>query len=1762
MKFNLKKLTSLIDEHRKTTTIGIFVLIVSAGILVFLAPALFDYYYEEPLDEEDNDIDSVLWRFGKGMPGTGATMQPEKVSFISGGEEYIVVGTDGGIATLTLDGIISMSYMTFGDVISFELIEDISGDGQKDIVLIVYDRDHANVIAIASSNGEEIWKYDPRVKGYDSETFATREFITYTWDLVVIDDIDDDGTDDVVISSWNRIIALEGDEGDEIWINNDACTNDIWNIEVLDDKIIAGSEAGELVAVDMEDGKLEWVSEIEPTTTILLRSMAVVVEREIASSINDIIIDGDNIIVSADNGYIYLVSGDDGDELDDYEVHEIDEYEDYVGDTSDALTSPYSCERRIFQRAGLKLFEIKDINNDGSNEYMAISFHLEYSEEDFHDIEDLEFEGFIFKCDDDEIDDTLGGDFSYDETLYTASYPEFIRVDSEVRCYFFRNNFEGTTGGESNYQGIYYNDYVTDSLNPTRSTRVVKTGDEWEDEANDDDTRGKYLLNVGDVNEDGSDDLFAISDDGKYLLIDTKNSQTIWSRSKAAGGSELIPIEDIDNDGVRDFLFKKYSDFEPTWREYSGEDIDVPSWNYYGTEEGDPAEDQIIISEFLTISARTGRVIWEFSVPDPAYYEGLREVINIGDVDGDNIDDYAGWIIPSDYPPEVLNHIRDISGGTSVSTTTYGPERNNYVEEAINRALLVGYTRFLAINGSNGLIFWNTPLIDFPYKYYRDYEYGGNYNDPTNPQVNAGEIYHRTYDRIPLNWTNYASDSDRDHILWTNPWDSSTLMHATNLGRESGTTSDSLFDLWGDNGKNHTITSYNSSALALIGNPQTSSSEETKEQDNYNWVVDSESSSGSQKISLEMSFNQSLEIQSDSDYLMIDYAGNLTTKVAQIELFIYNFSDDNWIKISPKSINSTSFTTMQKTFEDIQDIVKAADNNRVKIKIEATDSNSFSLSIDELVVNYIYELGNYTLKAEQAGSTWVTSINLTIPLQFGTDYHELAQIDRISAFKMQTKALIDLTGPEEWRSFNFIYEILNSTSGQWSPFYINASSRYLNKDHPMNAWYGGYKNSSTGGFRHNATSFELSDVLRYDMMYIIRRGTYNPSGLWGIDDGIDFDGENRTIMWPFIDANNNVKIRINITNTNKPFNLTIDSFGLGVFYWGVFGNDWDSSYVYNLETDEWDENLDNILNLKILDFKAINGTGNDSFDVVVVAGFETSGSWSSRLILFNVKNQTINAQWDRNSRDIVPYNIVSITYLNNTQNGWLLSGTFNDPSTLFSHKYIQNANWDNTITNYDNYTDPTITYKATSIDITNQWSQFYEVPGTVEYRWGKLGIILGQYGDYNDYHEKIKIINPDTLATICIINPTNLDYLGRSQYWTTRRNDFSMEGAGYKIRFSYADFTGDGYFEHVALAEGGRVIKIFSGTTVDPGDAFVSIDLEELIEEGEVSDKYNEWSEEVDTSFNLPFASCGDINDDHREDGIVGMQMAKQEWDERLYSKGAAVLCLDITSSSGTDLELIEFENSGDDNDDDDERGFDKDAWQLETYDYEYEWSDDRYEYVDFMENIGDFNDDGEDDIICGHRTYTRAEGAYITGYITDLLDVYNQELLYRFNLESVEAIYPVGDITGDGNNEFILASGESFFCINSEFEVEFKNIDDDDEMSSSRFTIEWETEGDYDYFELVINDNSYCITEYTECKVSLGQGEKKVQIFMYDKSGVVIAVDEVNITVPADYSMWVLTVIIAGISAALVVTYRRMKNKNKGIVLIDKDKKMEELKI
>ena len=267
----------IIRYRYKKYSIAALIIILSLPISNAICFNLFinDFSNNPKIQASDSGEDSIIWKLGRGFPGSGAAMQPRLVNLTEGGTPLIVVGTDGGIATITLDGFLNMSYRTFGPVIDFEIIEDISGDNQNDIVLITYYQEHPNLIAISSNNGSEIWKYKPTIEGISPETYETQNFIPYSWDIKLINDITSDFISEIVISSWHRLIVVNGKSGNKVWMNDLDFTNDVWKIEVVEDingngfeTIIAGSEEGKLIAFDSQDGSKFWTFTVKGLSLI------------------------------------------------------------------------------------------------------------------------------------------------------------------------------------------------------------------------------------------------------------------------------------------------------------------------------------------------------------------------------------------------------------------------------------------------------------------------------------------------------------------------------------------------------------------------------------------------------------------------------------------------------------------------------------------------------------------------------------------------------------------------------------------------------------------------------------------------------------------------------------------------------------------------------------------------------------------------------------------------------------------------------------------------------------------------------------------------------------------------------------------------------------------------------------------------------------------------------------------------------------------------------------------------------------------------------------------------------------------------------------------------------------------------------------------------------------------------------------------------------------------------------------------------------
>jgi len=1582
VKIKMKRRTSLKLQY-KAYSITVLIIILILPIANFIPNNLYpsDSSNKPKTQADDSGEDSILWKLGKGLPGSGATMQPRLVNLTEGGPPLIVVGTDGGLAAITLDGFINMSYRTFGPVIDFEIIEDISGDNLDDIVLITYFQEHPNLIAISSNNGSEIWKYKTTIEGISAETYQAQKFIPYSWDIKLINDITSDDIPEIVISSWYRLIAINGKSGNKVWMNDHDFTNDVWKLEVVEDingngfeTIIAGSEEGKLCAFDSQDGSKLWTFTVEGTQVITY-SVTGLTLVTVPNSIDDIKVVGDvnndeisDLLIASDDGYLRLISGRNRQLLDENVCYNISETTETLYDRS--LTSPYSSLKRIFMKSGIKIYETPDINNDGIKEYISIASDLDYSSNS----QDKIIQGRIFNIIDplseiNKINITYSLNWTYN-SFFLSSYPEIIKVDSDIYIYYYSYESRSYTAKINRYN-------INDKKSENPEVVYTDLGQYESVSRRSGSEKGHYFLNVGDLNSDGVDDLFAFTANGRYLCIDCKNNDILWVRTQEASEIEITEINDLNGDGFKDFLIMQKSDFEPDWisSETSSQTTEKPT----------------IIVELYTIDARTGNIIWSLNIPSPEYYNGLRDLKHMGDITGDDTDDYGAWIIPSIIPSDVSEIIKNLIGNGTIDP---------YKAEAIYRSLLTKYTKVLVIDGSDGSIIWNTPMIDFPYKFYREFEYNGTYLDPVDGSSSGKDIYNRINGEIDNTWINSSFN-----IQWDgeggDPWNTSSLAQASSIDLINGTSSDLLSDLLSDE-------------------------------------------------------------------------------------------------------------------------------------------------------------GNYTINAEYVDSSWKAIMDLTIPVNLlddgllgGMDY-PLSQIERLSALKMQTSLMVN-TSSSSW--YNFTYEIFDISNNKW--VLCNWSSE-------PKTWNNHTYPDLKGDFESTRTSFNYfplhNNSFQDDQMWVITRGTHDA------DYFIEFDYENKTTLSNFVDVNKNIQIRLNITNDNSAFNLTINDFGLAAFYWGLFDNEYDRYYMWKYASDEYSEDefdVSNLLNLEIQDFEVINGNNDQYLDLIAVIGFEnydTPNTWSTRIRLFDLKNNMAYTKWSLN-QTLLPYQNVRVLPLNNSLNNWLLTGIFQFGSNFnCSHKLISDPYWDSQISHFESYSDSQVLISYSWEIIPNFPAELYigsipyEFPGKTNIsKDGKIGIIVGEYGylEYEWYQGQegsfyssfinIRIIDISSGSTVCKIPTENLrSAKGYSDESIIGKIDFGIEGAGYLLLISHEDFNGDDFLDHVGIyyiyeySEDhymhGMECKIFSGNSSDSNPDLI---FKEYFADVSINDNTY-----LSDKLKMPFASIGDINNDGTSEAIIGIQ---SEIHSSSACKHSYINFYDIFNSN--ENEPIELTNY---------------KWVLESASclnpyYSYY----NYEFILNVEKIEDINGDGYNEIFIEHDYYRKTTDDYNTELYekiptSEIMDIFNQTILYRFNME-LNSIHPIVDLNEDGSKELLIASGELVYCINSKFNIQILNPKNSESMISNNFNIEWETDSQYDSFEVLINGVSQGYTTAKNIQVSLSSGWKDISVIMTDKSGLILSVNTIKVLVPSNQIHLILTFVLIGALVGVYIYYRRYSKKQKELILIDK---------
>jgi outer membrane protein assembly factor BamB len=214
----------------------------------------------------DGVTGTLIWKFQ--APDAVYSVAP--IEDVNGnGKADVLVGTgdDSDYAYCVDGGSVGVaghiwSYDAESSVFSICSIDDVNDDDIDDALLGRWyssgypSNTPAGVVCVSGANGSWIWQYD-MPNQYDN-----------VMRVVTTDDLDDDGTPEVLIGSWgNTIVCVSGKTGVEHWSVPTGTTNggDVWTIDAMKDvdydgydDVIAGSFDLKAYCVSGRDGEVLW----------------------------------------------------------------------------------------------------------------------------------------------------------------------------------------------------------------------------------------------------------------------------------------------------------------------------------------------------------------------------------------------------------------------------------------------------------------------------------------------------------------------------------------------------------------------------------------------------------------------------------------------------------------------------------------------------------------------------------------------------------------------------------------------------------------------------------------------------------------------------------------------------------------------------------------------------------------------------------------------------------------------------------------------------------------------------------------------------------------------------------------------------------------------------------------------------------------------------------------------------------------------------------------------------------------------------------------------------------------------------------------------------------------------------------------------------------------------------------------------------------------------------------------------------------------
>ena len=278
----------------------------------------------------DTSHQSILWQTIGGMTGEITTEIKLVDQTNEDSPDTVLVGTDGGAMAIDLlNGEVITRYTTLDPVLSITDIADIDDKGRTDIVITTRNQQTPNVIAVSTETWEKLWEFKPMVEAYTEED-GLIDMETISW---CVDSIPAGSGKDVIVSSWRMVYRLSGDNGDVIWTFTG--NNDIWTVVAADDltgdnknDILAGSQDGDIHLLNGETGDEVWVHDLSEKYEMTIvedpkkgedqtsNTETIIIDLSLWSIITIEDVDRDSfpdVVVSSEDGFITLISGDSGD---------------------------------------------------------------------------------------------------------------------------------------------------------------------------------------------------------------------------------------------------------------------------------------------------------------------------------------------------------------------------------------------------------------------------------------------------------------------------------------------------------------------------------------------------------------------------------------------------------------------------------------------------------------------------------------------------------------------------------------------------------------------------------------------------------------------------------------------------------------------------------------------------------------------------------------------------------------------------------------------------------------------------------------------------------------------------------------------------------------------------------------------------------------------------------------------------------------------------------------------------------------------------------------------------------------------------------------------------------------------------------------------------------------------------------------------------------------------------------------------------------